>query len=52
MGMPALCCDAKLWTEGKTVQVWGGQSPDRKKEREMPSFGSEVCVCDLGQQRH
>lgn len=44
-------CDAKLWTKGKTVQIRGIKIPDRKKERETESFGSEL-RCDLGQHRN
>lgn len=47
---PVFLCDAKLGTKGKTAQVRGGQSPGRKKEREMQSFGSQIGVRDLGRQ--
>lgn len=44
-------CDAKLWTKGKTVQIRGIQSPDRKKEGKQSLLG-QSWVCDLGQQRN
>lgn len=50
MEMPVFVWDAELWTKRKTVQVRGVQSPDRKKEREMLSFGTEIWVCDLERQ--
>lgn len=37
-------CDAKLWTKGKTVQIRGRQSPDRKKERETVFWVRVGCV--------